>query len=489
VRIAPALCFAAAVLSGGVALADDTAAPPVAPAPAAKEAIVIWPTVTPAGDAPGPPLHRPTEADGALLMRAQELDATLRDAAQDLGFEVGLAGEARPTQMRDVDILDRAAHSKTVALPPGTEDRGSWVVSPRIEALGGDAFLVRLVVAEPNARELRVRVATVKGTEVAVKGLVMLRDALAPSPSAQAAQNERDRQRAGQLADLASVPAPRSQGRAILAVTGAVLGGFLAFAVQQASVTNDANATDPRVLLPLLTLGTGVGIGGSLLAAEEWDVTTGDALYLAAGAGWGAASGFFMSSAGDVQPLNSRYLWGAGAGLSGVTLSIIALTQKHIDDGGALLTHSGGAVGLYLGSAIELMYKGSFDRPPPTGQSIGSALGVVSAGIVATQLKVTPSRVLLLDLGIGLGGLVGAAATSWLLVDNPSTGDVQGFLSATLGGSVIGAVTAAILTRSRKTAPPAPTHAFGEPVIGPIGLTQSRTGAVPILGLGWRGEL
>lgn len=468
---------AIALIASTPAFADDAdaGAPPAPPAADTKEAIEIWPTLTPAGDAPGPATHRPVDADGALMLRAQELDATLRDAAQDLGFEIPL-GQATtvPTATRDTDILQRSAAG-----------HGRWVVSPRIEAADNDTFLIRLVVAQPSARDLRVRVATVKGSEVSVRGLVMLRDALAPSSSAQAAKNDQDRERAGQLADLGSVPPPRSQGRAIFAVNGAVLGGFLAFSIQRASVDNPDNADDPRVLLPLLTLGTGVGLGGSLLAAEEWDVTTGAAWFLSAGTWWGAASGFFLASGTDVLPLNSRYLYGAAGGVTGLGLSIFALTRKPIDDGGALLTHSGGALGLYLGSIIELMARGSFDRPPPLGQGIGAAVGVVGTGVLATQLKISPSRVLLLDVGVGLGGLVGAAATSPLVFDQPTATQTRVFLIAALSGSVIGGVTTAFLTRHWNA--PAKVGQLGEPVIGPIGYSLTREGATPAFGLGWRG--
>jgi hypothetical protein len=470
-----AVAFVLAVLLGSsAAFADEVAAPPTS-APDAKEAIEIWPTLTPAGDAPGVAMHRPTDADGLIALRAQELDATLRDAAQDLGFEIPLGQAAvSPKGTRDTDIL---AHSGAGA--------GKWIVSPRIEAADNDTFLIRLVVAQPNARELRVRVMTVKGSEVSVKGLVMLRDALAPSSSAQAAKNDQDRERAGQLADLGSVPPPRSQGRAIFAVNGAVLGGFLAFSLQRASVNNIDNADDPRVLLPLLTLGTGVGLGGSLLAAEEWDVTTGAAWFLSAGTWWGAASGFFLASGTDVQPLNSRYLYGAAGGVAGLGLSVFALTRHSVDDGGALLTHSGGALGLYVGSVIELMVRGSFDRPPPIGQGVGAAVGVVGTGILATQIEISPSRVLLFDLGAGLGGLVGAAATSPLVFGTPTSSQTRVFLIAALSGSAIGGITAAFLTRTRE---PKKTAIWGEPVIGPIGSSATKEGPVPAYGLGWRGD-
>ena len=76
----------------------------------------------------------------------------------------------------------------------------------------------------------------------------------------------------------------RSPGRAVLAANAALFGAFMAFSVQRAS-----GSEDPRLLYPLLTLGMGVGLGSALLAAEEWNVTTGDAWTIAGGAWWGAA--------------------------------------------------------------------------------------------------------------------------------------------------------------------------------------------------------
>ena len=49
--------------------------------PVADKPIVVWPTLTPAGDeVSGAPLHKPAPAEGTIHARAMELDATLRDA-------------------------------------------------------------------------------------------------------------------------------------------------------------------------------------------------------------------------------------------------------------------------------------------------------------------------------------------------------------------------------------------------------------------------
>ena len=79
-------------------------------------------------------------------------------------------------------------------------------------------------------------------------------------------------------------------GRPVLALNAAVLGGYVGFTIQKASGSADA-----RLVYPLVALGTGLGLGASLLVADEWNITSGDAWYLAAGMWWPAASGFLLA--------------------------------------------------------------------------------------------------------------------------------------------------------------------------------------------------
>src|SRR5258706_15396595 len=109
--------------------------------------IVVWPTLTPAGDeASAVPLHKPTAVETHLSARAQELDATLRDAVQDLGDSLDVA-DAGPAagHMRDQDMIDRA--SKLAGAKTGSD--GTWVVSARLEYQGSNTFLVRIVAVPP----------------------------------------------------------------------------------------------------------------------------------------------------------------------------------------------------------------------------------------------------------------------------------------------------------------------------------------------------
>ncbi len=446
-----------------------------------KPPVVIWPTLTPAGDAPGPsPLHRPQAgAEKELFERAQELDATLRDAVQDLGFTLYVA-DAGPAQghTRDGDLVERASRPALA----GVSDGGTWVVSPRVEAIGGGEYVVRVVAVPPHGAELRVRVATVTGDAVSVRGLVMLRDVLLSSAAARAAvQQEREQTEKGTSQGIMSPL--RSQGRAVLAVNAGLFGGFTAFGIQRSS-----GSDDPRVLYPLLALGTGMGIGAALLVADEWDVTTGDAWFLSAGGWWGAASAFLIGAGHAVQPFDDRYAWGVGGGLAGVSLATFALTRTQMDEGDAMLAHSGGALGMLLGGAGEFLYRGTTtDVTPYAGMGYGTAAGLLAAGALATQVSASPSRVLLIDVGVGGGALLGAAAASPLIFQNATPGNTRGWLSATLAGSVLGGVGAWWLTRDVGAAKAASWLPPGRPVAGVIGTSATKSGGVPVYGVGWGG--
>src|SRR5258708_39064903 len=99
----------------------------------------------------------------------------------------------------------------------------------------------------------------------------MLRDLLSPQ-TAELASIEKDLERSGKGSTQGVMPPLRSQGRAILAVNAGLFGAFASFGLEKAS-----GSDDPRVLYPLLALGTGSGVGAALLVADEWDVTTGAA--------------------------------------------------------------------------------------------------------------------------------------------------------------------------------------------------------------------
>lgn len=457
---------------------DTTSSSTTTPEGVAAKPIVVWPTLTPVGDEMGATAaHRPDPSDGAIYGRAMELDATLRDAVQDLGFALDVA-DAGPAigRARDLDMLDRAQHSSSRA--SGPTDAGTWVVSARLEPSSGNSFILRMLAVAPRSKQLHVRVERVSEVDVSARGLVLLRDLLSSASIV-----EKDAGPRPQESATTGIMTPlRSQGRAVLAANAALFGAFMAFGIQRAS-----GSEDPRLLYPLLTLGTGLGLGSALLVAEEWNVGTGDAWTMAGGAWWGATAGILIANGQKVTPLTDRYAWGVGGGLVGLGLATFSLTRHKANEGDAVMVHSGAGLGLGLGALSDYFYRGDLNRTPYTGAGFGSAAGLVLGGTLATFTHASASRVLLIDLGAGVGAAAGAAIGSPLVFENVTADKTRGFVMATFGGTLIGGGLAWWLTRDRKPTP-SPRATFRlTPYGGTIGSSATPRGAVPAYGIGMRG--
>lgn len=280
-----------------------------------------------------------------------------------------------------------------------------------------------------------------------------------------------------------AVPA-RSRGRATLALNAAIFGGFVGYSIQRSS-----GSDDPRLLYPLMALGTGMGLGASMIIAEEWDVGIGDAWFLSAGAFWPAAAGLLIADGRNVTPSSERYAYGlAGAG-AGIGLATFALTFRGMGEGAALLTHSGGAFGTVIGGLTELAVHGSTDAGTPSlGMGYGAASGVLVAGALAAQFQPPSSRVLGLDIGAGLGGLAGAAVTSPFLFGKRTEGRERTFLLSTMAGTVVGGTIGWLAAPSSSSSTEAASR--GLPIAGVIGASQASDGKLaPVFGMGWRGEM
>lgn len=418
-----------------------------------------------------PRRSRAAEPDESLLLQAQELDSVLTDAIQELGFILDLSRRSQslsepPTEL---ELLERA------------REIGALVVSPRIEPRGRE-LLVRITVASPDSPVLRVRIAQVSEGELAVRAAVMLRDLTSSKPSLSRSRGPEVPALEPPVHTALAVPA-RSAGRATLALNAAIFGGAVGYSIQRSS-----GSEDPRLLYPLMALGTGMGLGAAMIIAEEWDVGIGDAWYLSAGAWWPGMAGLLIADASQVDASSERYsfaLAGAGAGLG---LATVALTFKGMGEGGALLAHSGGAFGTFLGGLTELAVHGSADGATPNlGMGYGAAGGVLLAGALATQIQPSPSRVLSLDIGAGLGGLAGAAVTSPFLFGKRTVGRDRSFLVTTIAGTLVGGAVGWLVAPSSPGFERAARYVPMPTVVASA--HPSGDSLVPVLGMGWGGEL
>jgi hypothetical protein len=417
---------------------------------------------------------RPSSREVVASSQAQKLDLLLSDAIQDLGLTLDLS-ERSTQEVREFTDAELVARATKV---------GRWIVYPSIDTRGSDT-VVRLAAVAPGTKTVVVRAEPVKTADLAVRTVVMLRDVVAKRTAPPPEPEPRRVQRAEPTPSFA-VPA-RSQGRATLAFNSALFGGFVGYSVQRGS-----GSDDPRLLFPLMALGTGLGLGASAIISEEWDVGLGDAWYLSAGAWWPAMSGLFLARSRHRADPSSEYSFAVVGALTGLGLTTASLAiGGGMSEGGALLTHSGGAFGLLLGGMTEFAIRDNSAREiPHRGLGIGTAAGVLLAGAAATQLEVEPSRVLIIDLGAGLGGLAGAAAASPFIVRDRTEGGDRAFLLTTMGTTIAGGVAAWLWTR--KSTPPSVATSLSLPRFGVGVIAESLPGfgtPRPVVGLDVSGPL
>jgi hypothetical protein len=237
----------------------------------------------------------------------------------------------------------------------------------------------------------------------------------------------------------------------VLATNATLYGGFMGFSLQRAS-----GSEDPRLLYPLMAVGGGLGLGTATLAANEWDVGVGDAWYLAAGAWWPAVAGHLIHEGrfGD-QPSTSRaeaWRFGLIASVAGIGLSSMSVLARPMSEGAGLMAHSGGGLGMVAGGLVDIGIHGTTDDVPVTGLGYGAMAGWLVASTSATHFRPSASRVTLIDLGVLLGGLVGASAASPLIFDNPNPDKTRGWAGASGAGMLLGGAWAWYLTRDAKAA-------------------------------------
>ncbi len=352
--------------------------------------------------------------DASLEPLLPRLDQLVTEAVQDLGLTLALEPRGARELPSDEELVQRALDS--------------WVVLPTLQREGRD-LRIRIVAIRPGTRVLLTRSELSSSEDLDVRVAVMMRDLLqtratGPLPAKAASEP--------QPAEHAE---PRSSGRAVLALNAAVFGGYVGYSIQAAS-----GSADERLVYPLVALGAGVGLGASMLVADEWDVTVGGAWFLSAGLWWPTSAGLLLAGYHDV-PEEDRYVYGVVSGTGGVALAVAAMSLSTISEGDAALAHSGGVLGMGLGGLTQLFVQGKTSKTPIGGMGYGAGLGTLGAGVLATQLDLRASRVLLIDLGATLGALTGAAAASPLLLVNEeeSKPRTRLWLGSIFAGSVLGA--------------------------------------------------
>ena len=430
---------------------------------ASENDMLILPTVVaPEGDCESPK-KSVLPPDPSIVRMAKHVDALLGDSVQDLDLSLEISPIARAP---DEATKPPSSEESLVSLAAATR----WVVSPRLIVRGSHVEL-RLVAVAPGSRVIVSRSQSIDPDTVDVRAVVMLGELVRASRKGQAEAPTQFAAAVGQPA----APA-RSEGRGILAVSTALLGGLTGYWLQSASGSND-----PRVTYPLAALGAGLGLGASMLAADEWDISVDDAWTLTAGIAWPTASGFLIARGRNVQPRTDRYIYGLlGAG-TGLTLASASISMHDATPGGAVMVHSGGAFGTFLGALSEWTYRGSPDSTPRMGMGVGAGVGVLAAGIAATQIDTTSTRVLFIDLAASLGALSGATVASLLLVADTGTVPLnqnRPWLVTVGSGTLLGGGVGWLLTRNMASRDSGPRRSLTYyPYLGlsPVANSQSPT--------------
>lgn len=375
-------------------------------------------------------------ADPRWLSVARRVDVLISDAVEDAGMvpEMRIDVPESSTENRGC-LEDRAVQSLA---------KQSLVLAPRLVVRDG-ALLLRILSAKPGATVMQLSTQEVSEKDLDFRVVVMVSELLGPESAPATKRND-----ATGHNPVAPVSPPHSQGKGVLALTSAVWGGAMGYSLQRAG-----GSDDPRLTYPLILLGSAIGLGAALVAAEEWDLSVGEAWYLNAGMLWPTASGLLLARSYERKPSDEdrRYVYGLLGATTGLLMASSALTySSEVTQGGAVLTHSSGAGGLLLGGLVDMMYRGTTDEIPYRGMGYGAGIGVILGGAAATQVALSSSRVLFIDLSAGIGALTGAALGSPFLVfkddlDLVTANGKRAWLGLVGGGAVVGAGVGWYLTR------------------------------------------
>ena len=230
-----------------------------------------------------------------------------------------------------------------------------------------------------------------------------------------------------------------------------------------------AGCDDSRAYVAVSLLGGGAGTAASLLLTRS-GLTPGQAAAINSGTVWGFGYGLASIGSFDLDGDNATASVMVGAlGFTGLGLLIAEFAQPTA--GQVSLANSGGLwAGVVAGMLMATNNNG--DERVFFGIEQGVvAAGIVTFALISRDLDISHGRVLLIDAGGILGGLLGASVL--FLVDAEQDADV--FLVGTSVGVLAGLGTATFLTRDYDARDDAPTVTVAPTAMGRhggLGLTM-----------------
>jgi hypothetical protein len=240
-------------------------------------------------------------------------------------------------------------------------------------------------------------------------------------------------------------------------VVGQALGGLVDGAALCA-----LSDCSPRTVPLTLALGAAAGVAEGALVFPH-GITEGEASAVNSGTLWGLSTGLMLYGVVDPHEGEDDFgtqlagyvlagsLVGTGAGLA--VAALLSPTAGHVALADAGYLWAGVLTGVWLGAA---------EVPSTTGFALELAatnLGGAVVGCLGRDLSISQGRVLLIDAGGLVGGLVGLAAAY------ASSESVSGglYAASTSAGLIAGLATATWLTRDFDAPAPAITVAPGGP--------------------------
>ncbi|RKI19942.1 hypothetical protein D7Y15_02305 [Corallococcus sp. AB030] len=253
---------------------------------------------------------------------------------------------------------------------------------------------------------------------------------------------------------VTSKEGPSQQARASLTVVQTLHG-----ITQGVMLCSISNCQDGRAYVAVALLGGGAGAAISMLATRS-SLTRGQAAAINSGTVWGFGYGLASQSSFDLEGESATGAVMAGAlGFTG--LGILVAEFARPTAGQVSLANSGG---LWAGVVAGLLMA---TQSGETRDFIAIEQGVVGAGLltfalVGRNLDISQGRVLLIDAGGILGGLVGLSAM-FLALDSDH-GDV--LLVGTAVGVLAGLGTTTFLTRDFDAPDNTPTVSVAPAAMG-----------------------
>ncbi|HYH95242.1 hypothetical protein [Hyalangium sp.] len=168
-----------------------------------------------------------------------------------------------------------------------------------------------------------------------------------------------------------------------------------------------------RAFLGVSLLGAGAGAAASWLLTREAGVTSGQAAAINSGTTWGVGYGIAAMEVFDINSDAGNFatIMGSMAGLTGAGIAVALLTSPSA--GQVSMANSGG---LWSGvvTALLLSTMDGETKDFFAIESVVTGVGITSFALLSKTYPVSRGRMLLIDSGGIIGGLLGAATAALL---------------------------------------------------------------------------